>query len=89
MKKSIAIFLIVFLAKFSLAYGGVIQYIGTGKPNSPVKVSFSRNNGTSWEHKQVKPGQTFSVPKDATNLQINGVPRNPQKNYKVKDGNVF
>lgn len=89
MKNITVLTLMAFFAASSLAHAAVVQYIGTGRPNPPVKVSFSRNNGASWEHKQVKPGQTFNVPKDATHMQLNGIPRNPQKNYKVKDGNVF
>lgn len=78
MKKILLLFLAAFLVDCSLGYGGVIPYIGIVKPNSPVKVSFSRNNGASWEHKQIKPGQTFFVPEDATHLHINNVPYNPK-----------
>lgn len=88
--KKLALFLA--LAMFvgtAVAQAGSIQYIGIGRPAPKVKVAFSRNNGTSWEHKEVRPGQTFHLPKDATHLRIDNVPFNPKKNYKVKEGNVF
>lgn len=88
--KKIALFLA--LASFlgaSAAQAGTIQYIGTGRDAPKVKVSVSRNRGASWEHKEVKPGQTYTVPKDATHLRIDNVPLDPKRNYKVKDGNVF
>ena len=71
------------------ACAGVIQYIATGRPSPEVKVSYSRNNGAKWEATVVKPGQVFNVPKDATHLTINGAPRDPRQNYKVKEGNIF
>lgn len=73
----------------SSAFAGSIQHIGTGKPAPAVQVTFSRNNGASWQKTEVKPGQTFQVPRDATHLNINNVPRDPKRDYKVKDGNVF
>ena len=89
MKKMLilTIFAALFFVTDTLA--GTIQYIGTVNKNEPVNVSFSRNRGASWQTVQVKMGQTFNVPRDATNLTINNVPYDPQKNYKVRDGHVF
>ena len=67
----------------------IIQYIGSGKKDAPAEISFSRNNGATWQKAQVGPGQTFAVPSDATHLNINNVPRDPKKNYKIREGNVF
>ena len=85
------LFLTAFLFIFSItnAFAGSIQFIGTGKKCDQVKVSFSRNKGASWQNVQIKMGQTFNVPRDATHLTINNVPYDPKKNYKVRDGNVY
>lgn len=88
MKKAF-LFLVCSLAFASSAFAGVIQYIGTGRPAPAVEVTFSRNNGASWQKTEVKPGQAFHVPRDATHLNINGVPRDPKRDYKVKEGNVY
>ena len=88
MKKILTLLVIALLVSPVIATGAVIQYIGTGRPNPAVKVKVSRNNGASWEQKEVKPGQTYHIPPDATHLEINNVPRNPKQNYKVKDGNI-
>lgn len=88
MKKVIMLFLVAFLISPAVAMGAVIQYIGTGRPNPAIEVKVSRNNGSSWEKKAIKPGQTYHIPPDATHLEINNAPRNPKQNYKVKDGNI-
>ena len=80
---------VLFCVAASSGYAATIQYIGSGKNDAPVEVSFSRNNGSSWQNAKVGPGQTFSVPSDATHLNINNVPRDPKKNYKIREGNVF
>lgn len=89
MKKFFITFVLLALFGVSTAYAGAIQYIGNGKSEPQVKITYSRNNGASWENKAIKPGQTFNVPKDATHLKIDNTPYNPGKNYKIKDGNVF
>jgi hypothetical protein len=71
------------------ALAATIHYIGSGKKDAPVAISFSRNNGASWRNAKVGPGQTFTVPADATHLTIDNVPRDPKKNYKIREGNVF
>ena len=81
-----ALALLIFTPSPSLA--GVVQYIGNGKGEPKIKISFSRNNGVSWENKVILPGQTFNVPKDATHLKIDNVPHSPNKNYKIRDGHV-
>lgn len=88
MKKVLATVLCSFLFASSV-FAASIQYVGTGKVNQPLRVSLSRNNGATWQKAEVKPGQTFNVPRDTTHLNINNVPRDPKRNYKVKDGNVF
>ena len=89
MKKFALFVLLAALVGPTQVYAGSIQYIGTGRNAPKVKVTFSRNNGATWEHKEVKPGQTYNVPKDATHLRIDNVPFDPKRNYKVKEGNVF
>ncbi len=63
----------------SNTFAGTIQYIGTGRSSLPVAVKISRNNGSTWNTVQVKPGQTYNIPRDATHLMINEVPRDPKK----------
>lgn len=89
MKKYVLFLALAIIMGTTVAQAGSIQYIGTGRSAPKVKVTFSRNNGASWEYKEVKPGQTYHVPKDATHLRIDNVPLDPKRNYKVKDGNVF
>lgn len=84
----LTILAVLFFGVFT-TQAGVIQYIGNGKDGPDVKIAFSRSNGDKWERKILKPGQTFHIPKDATHLQINGSPRNPKQNFRVKDGHVY
>ena len=77
-----------FILGESTIYGAAIQYIGNGKGEPKVKITWSRNNGTRWETKILVPGQTFQIPRDATNLKIDNVPHNPDRNYKIRDGHV-
>ena len=79
MKKMLVltIFAALFFVTDTLA--GTIQYIGTTNKNEPVKVSFLRNKGASWQTVQVKMGQNYNVPRDATNLMINNVPYDQKK----------
>ena len=70
-------------------YAATIQYIGSGKKDAPVEISFSRNNGATWQKAKVVPGQTFAVPFDTTHLNINNFPRDPKKNHKIREGNTF
>lgn len=71
------------------ALAATIQYIGSGTKEAPVEISFSRNNGSTWQNAKVVPGQTFSVPTDATHLNILNTPRDPRKNYKIREGNIY
>ena len=71
------------------ALSATIQYIGSGKKDAPVDISFSRNAGSTWQNAKVGPGQTFTVPPDATHLNIKNIPYDPKKNYKIREGNVF
>jgi len=71
------------------AYAASIQYIDTGKESPKIKITCSRNNGASWKQDYIKKGQTYMVPPDATHLMINDIPRDPKRNYKVKEGNVY
>ena len=88
MKKIFILIAILGMFGISDVLAGTIQYIGTGRQFPPVNVKISRNNGATWNTVQVKPGQTFNVPRDATHLMINEVPRDPKKSYKVKEGNI-
>lgn len=89
MKKVLFLIIITFLICPVTIFAASIQYIDTGKASPKVKISFSRNNGASWKQDYIKKGQSYNVPRDATHLMINDIPRNPKQNYKVKDGNVF
>lgn len=89
MKKVLFLILVTFLICSTNAFAANIQYIDTGKQSPKIKVSFSRNNGASWKQDYIKKGQTYNVPRNATHLMINDIPRDPKRNYKVKDGNVF
>lgn len=71
------------------ANAATIQYIGTGKKVREIEVAFSRNNGATWQKKTIKAGQALAIPPDATNLIIDGVPRDPKNDYKLKDGLVY
>ena len=66
-----------------------IHYLGNGKGGPAVRIAYSRSNGDKWDYRTMKPGQRFSIPRDATHLRIDNVPYNPKKNYKIKDGNVY
>jgi len=88
MKKICNIALVITLLLATNSYAASIQYIDTGKRMPPIKITYSRDNGNTWKHTQIRNGQTFNVPRDATHLRINNIPYNPKKNYKVKEGNV-
>ncbi len=53
---------------------GMVQYIGQGRQSPAVNISYSINNGASWQNKALRPGQTIYVSREATHLNINGVP---------------
>lgn len=68
------------------ALAGSMTYLpGRG---APVRVAVSTNRGTSWKESLLKPGTTVSWPSTATNLNANGMPLDPKKSYRVKDGNI-
>ena len=79
----------IFCVTVNSGYAGTIQYIASGKKDVPVAISFSRNNGASWQNAKIGPGQTVTVPPDATHLNINNAPYDPKKNLKIREGNVF
>lgn len=83
------ILLVAMLLVPSVVDAATIQYVGTGKKVREIDISFSRNNGATWQKKTIKAGQSLAIPPDATHLIIDGVPRDPQGKYKVKDGIVF
>lgn len=89
MKKLVLFLLLATFLGAAAAQAASIQYIDSGRKAPKVKISFSKNNGASWEYKEVSPGQTYTIPKNATHLRIDNVPYEPSKNYKIKDGNVF
>lgn len=65
-----------------------IRYIG-GAGNSPaVNVAVSMSHGYSWQEKTLVSGQSFSIPPNATNLQMNNVPYDPKKNYEIRNGKI-
>ena len=82
-------FMLIFCAAATFGFAATIQYIGSGKKDAPAEISFSRNNGATWQNAKVAPGQTFAVPPDATHLNINNVPRDPKKNHKIRESKVF
>lgn len=86
--KLLSFLLFLLLCGVGSASAGVIQYIGTGKPAPALKVAVTRDNGGSWTTTSVKPGQTYVIPRDATQMTINGTPYPPQRNYKVREGRI-
>ncbi len=65
-----------------------VRYISEAQKALPVKVAVSRNHGRNWQEKDLSPGQTFPIPPDATNLQINNVPYDPKRDCEVRGGRV-
>ena len=88
MKKTALMSALLLALMATHVHAASIQYIDTGKRMPPIKITYSRDNGNTWRHAQIRNGQTFNVPRDATHLRINNIPYNPKKNYKVKEGNV-
>lgn len=71
------------------AWAGSMTYVpGRANMSPPMNVAFSTNRGSSWQQKTLKPGTTVSWPATATNLNVNGMPLDPKKNYRVKEGNI-
>lgn len=66
------------------AQAATIHYIGDGRNAPKINVTISRNNGASWEHKEVRSAQTYTIPQDVTNLLINNAPYEASKTYKLK-----
>lgn len=64
----------------------VIRYIGGGAGD--VKLAVSMNNGLSWQEKTLKPGQSFPIPPNATNLLLNNVPYDPKRNHEIRNGKI-
>lgn len=80
-------FFVIFFAGRAIA--GTINYApGRANMSPPVNVAYSTNKGASWQQKMLKPGMTVTWPGTATNLNVNGMPLDPKKNYRVKEGNV-
>lgn len=67
---------------------GWVRYIGTGASNSPVQISYSMNQGKSWQQKSLLPGQSFSIPPACTTLIMDNVPYDPAGNYEIRDGKI-
>lgn len=66
----------------------VVRYVAMGKAQRIINVDYSMNQGRSWQHKDLLPGQTFPIPPNCTNLLMDNVPYNPGSDYEVRDGKV-
>lgn len=86
--KVLVCLLVLLLFSTGSALAGVIQYISTGKPAPALTVAVTADNGASWKTVSVKPGQTYVIPRNATQMTINGTPYPPQRNYKVREGHI-
>lgn len=81
---------VVILLCAGKALAGNVRYEpGRSQLSPDMTVSFSTNNGGAWRHVILKPGKGFPVPSGATHLNINGIPLDPKRNYRIKEGNVF
>lgn len=67
---------------------GVIRYVSTGRKAPAVRISFSMNNGVSWQNKDLLPGQSFPIPLKCVNLLIDKIPYEPTGSYEIRDGHV-
>lgn len=67
---------------------GWVRYIGTGTEQAPVHISYSVNEGRSWQQKSLLPGQSFSIPNGCTTLIMNNTPYDPAGNYEIRAGNI-
>ena len=67
---------------------GLIRYVSEGRKAPAVKVAVSMNNGRSWQQKDLVPGQSFPIPRNATNLLMDNVPYSPGGNYEIRNGLV-
>ncbi|WP_300709825.1 hypothetical protein [uncultured Desulfovibrio sp.] len=86
--KMLSCLLFLLLFGTGSAEAGIIQYVATGKPAPAITVAVTRDNGNSWTTVSVKPGQAYAIPRDATQMTINGTPYPPQRNYKVREGRI-
>ena len=68
---------------------GFIRYVSTGKSAPQVIINVSMNKGKSWQDRKLLPGQSFSVPKNSTNLLINNVPYATNVDIEIRDGRVI
>lgn len=74
----------------SKALAGTVRYEpGRSRLSPDMTVSFSTNNGGAWRQVVLKPGKGFSVPSGATHMNINGIPLDPGRSYRIKEGNIF
>lgn len=86
--KLLTYLLFLLLCGTGSALAGVIQYVSTGKPAPALTVAVTADNGASWKTVSVKPGQTYVIPRNVTQMTINGTSYPPQRNYKVREGRI-
>lgn len=86
--KMLSFLLVLLLVSAGTASAGVIQYISTGKPAPALTVAVTADNGATWKTVSVKPGQTYVIPRNATQMTINGTSYPPQRDYKVREGRI-
>lgn len=65
---------------------GALKYIGMGKAQPKISVDYSMNQGRSWQHKTLEPGQSLFIPPNCTNLLLDNIPYDPAGNYEIRDG---
>lgn len=67
---------------------GWIRYVSTGRESPPVQIMVSMNNGCSWQKKNLRSGQSFSIPPRCTNVLIGNIPYEPNGNFEIRNGIV-
>ena len=67
---------------------GLLRYVGGGDRDKVINISYSMNNGRSWQKRELRAGQSFPVPPDCTDLLLDNVPYNPAGNYEIRNGLV-
>lgn len=68
---------------------GVVRYVAMGKNQRKITISYSMNQGKSWQQKELLAGQTFPIPPNCTTFLMDNVPYDPKGNYEIRDGKII